>query len=221
MQLPGFTPSNQTTVYVFDGVPKIEHEHTGVATTNPVQTGASISDNFYVVPPRVVVEIKMSDTMQSYTTGQFADNPSRSVSAYLTLVKIQQQKTPVSIATRLQSYDNMMIVSIRAEENKDTKFAGKFSVTFENVILAVVEAVSSGMLPGSGDDSTVPQTTGQSQGGQTQTQPVPSTVQSQDNVQNASANDINSAPGSGVPNSGSWTSTGMGPLGTVMGQEAA
>jgi hypothetical protein len=47
------------------------------------------------VSPTLTVTIKMSDSMQSFTIGQFAGATSRVVSAYQTLVNIQQALQPV------------------------------------------------------------------------------------------------------------------------------
>src|SRR6185312_10356981 len=78
--------TGDTTAYVFDAVLVADHDQEAVVTMNPVQTGAAITDHVYIQPARLVIEIKMSDSMQSYNTGagtgQWAANPSKSVSAY-------------------------------------------------------------------------------------------------------------------------------------------
>ena len=70
------TSNGQQTVYAFDGIIRAEHEQHTEITKNPVQTGAAISDHAYVVPPRLTVEIRMSDAMTSWKPGQWADSPS-------------------------------------------------------------------------------------------------------------------------------------------------
>ena len=175
--------TGQQTAYVFDGIIRAEHDQQTVITLNPVQTGAAITDNAYIVPPRLVVEIAMSDSMQSYTAEQFAGAPSRSVSAYQTLQSLQAALSVMSIATRLRQYSNMMIADLRADETDRTKFALKASVTFQQIITAQVD-ITSLTVGNDFGDSAIPQSTDQTSTGQVQTLPVPASIQSQNNIQN-------------------------------------
>jgi hypothetical protein len=215
----GVGVTSVTTAYVFDTAMNIEHDQEGVVTNNPVQTGTSLNDHFYLLPMRVTAEIGMSDSMQSYTIGQFSGSTSRSVSAYQTLLTIQASRTPVSIATRLattgiSSYATMMIVSIRAQEDKDTRFSGKFWVTFQQIITANLSIV-----PGaSGLDTTNntrPQAACATEMGQTLTQNVPSNVQQQNNIANASPDMIQNVPD--VNGAGAWSSYNVNSGGNLSG----
>jgi hypothetical protein len=183
------------TAYVFDGVIHAEHEQATIITLNPVQTGAALSDHAYVVPPRLVVEIAMSDAMQSFMLGQFTDGSPRSVSAYQTLVSIQQQRLPVSVATRLRQYDNMVIADIRAEEESRTRYALKAIVTFQQILTASIEATSSSISYNPANSS-LPQVTGQTLIGQVQPLPVPASMIGQNYTPAAST----------VPGAGNWSS---------------
>lgn len=214
--IPALTMLNTQdgTLYIFDSCESIDHDQEQVITLNPVQTGAAISDHAYVVPIRVTATILMSDSMQSFTVGQFANGPSRSVAAYQTLLTIQNQHILLTIATRLQplGYQNMEIASLRAEETKDTRFAGRFVVAFQQIITASVEQVSTtvGTVPADynpNTDSTRPQTTaGQTITGQTQTTPIPQSIQQQNNTTNAPASaNLSSVPS--VSGSGDWGSS--------------
>ena len=152
-------------LYVFDGPMEISHEQQSVITLNPIQTGAPIADHAYVVPARVTARLMMSDSMQSYTVGQFAGGAGRSVSAWQILKSLQASKTFLHIHTRLDDYDNMLISSTSAVEDKDTRFAGKFTVTFTQVLMALVASTDSGVtFPG---DTTRPETTVETPVGQT------------------------------------------------------
>lgn len=196
--------SVQQTIYVFSTIMRVEHHQPSVVTLNPVQSGAAISDHAYVLPARVTVEIEMSDSMQAYTVGQWANGPSQSVAAYQTLVALQAKLNPVTLATRLNSYSNMMITDILADDTKETLHALKAIVTFTQIITAMIGVTSANSTAPA---STIPQSTTSSQGGQPSTQPVPSSVQQNNNISNASAAGVNTAPGSGVPGSGNWSST--------------
>lgn len=222
LTLTATDPNTQrTTVYVFDAIIRNVHDRDTVITLNPVQTGAALSDHAYVVPPRVTTEIMMSDSMQSFITGQWADGPSRSVSAYQTLVGIQEQKLGLSLATRYWQYDNMMITNIRAEEKKDTLYAGKFSVTFQQILLASVEVTNSTISFGSMPAvSSIPQATGQTLTGLTQTQTIPAAIKSQDalapiTIPNSTFN-LGNYVAPAISGSGYWTSTGLGNLTKVL-----
>src|SRR5579883_2607547 len=145
------------TVYVFDAIIVAEHERRAVVTKNPVQTGAAVSDHIYIEPARLDIEIAMSDAMQSFTYGQWATAPSRSVSCFQTLDALQKALTRVDITTRLNTYGPMVITNVYAHDDEKTTFALKAHITFEELILANVQTVySQSNLPVS---STIPQST--------------------------------------------------------------
>jgi len=203
--------SGTITAYVFDGTERAEHEQRAVITQNPIQTGASLSDHMYTLPPVVTANILMSDCMQSFIAGQFASGPSRSVSAYQTLVDLQQNRKPVSISTRLKQYDNMMISSIITEETKDTLYGLRATVTFQKILTASIEIVSSTVNFNVNPlTSEFPQQTGATIGGQAQSTQVPTGIFNQNNVSGLLATTLASVPK--VPGAGVWTSTGSGVL---------
>ena len=226
--VPSFTmmplPQNGSTTpaetYVFDGVITAEHEQQSVVTLNPVQTGAALTDHVYVLPPRLTIEIEMSDSMQSYKLGQWTGAPSRSVAAYQTLSDLQQKNTPVSISTPLRQYPIMMITELRAPQSKDTRYALKATVTFTGILTALVTQVQSSDLLFTNPDSSLHQTTNQTVGGQIQQQAVPAAVDSQNNIANAPPPFGNppgmDAPPTGwvpfVPGSGNWSSDNVNVL---------
>lgn len=196
----------QATLYVFDGAIRVQHEENTVITLNPVQNGAPIADHAYTVPPRVTAELMMSDAMQAYSASAWGGGPSKSVSAYQVLVKLQESKTVVQIATRLRQYDKMLIANVRAEETKETRFGSRFTVTFQKILTASI-STSSTATP----DSDIPQVTGQTQGGQVQTSPVPAQVASQNAMPY-----LPLTPGSSVAGAGSWSSLSSGSMGLVL-----
>jgi len=130
--------SSESITYFFDAVLRVEHRQDLVRTEHPVQSGASIVDHAYLRPARVILEIGMSDAMGSFTAGQFTSSSSRSVSAYQTLLDLQNSRVPLTLSTRLNQYSNMLIESIGAVEDAHTRFAGKFQVVFSQIIVATV-----------------------------------------------------------------------------------
>lgn len=206
--------TGQQTAYVFDGIIRAEHEQRLVITMNPVQTGAAISDNAYVVPASVVVEISMSDAMQSFTTGQWAGGPSRSVNAYQTLCSIQESLTTVQLSTRLRPYTNMMIESVRALESPETRYALKALVTFRKIITATVTTISSTSSSlTSSLNSQIPQSTTTTTSGQIQTQPVPGSITAQNSISNSP---INLAQVPAVAGAGTFSSYNVNGLSSVV-----
>lgn len=150
-------------LYVFDNALQASHEQDLTITQNPVQTQASISDHSYIMPARLTIVILMSDAMESYVVDQFSGTQSRSVSAYKTLIELQQSQRLLVVATRLRAYSNMLITNIRPEDNASTRYGLKCNVTFQEVLLAEdTQALNSG-------SSAKPQVTNNSPTGPVQT----------------------------------------------------
>ena len=193
-------------VYIFDSPIRVTHEQRSVITMNPVQTGAAVSDHAYVIPARVTVEILMSDAMQAYDTSEFTGGGPKSVMAYAALVQLQEDRQVVSIATRLREYDQMLVAEVRAEEDKESRYALKAWVTFQEIITASVgyepPMVSSGM----------PQTTGYTMAGQIPTTPPPPAVQSQNGVTG-----IPSSIANALPSAGNYSSSASSMLSALQG----
>jgi hypothetical protein len=206
--------TNQQTVYVFDAVMRAAHDQRVIKTLNPIQTGAAISDHAFVLPARLEVEIHQSDAMQSFNLSQWVSGPSKSVSAYQTLISLMKQRLPLQIATPLRTYDNMLIINVSSEETKDTTYSLNARVAFEELLTASVTAVGSA----SQQASSIPQVTNQTTTGQVQPQTVPSAILSQNNVLSAPASlaaKLETVPA--VAASGPWSSTNIGSLTSALG----
>ena len=133
-------PAPTLITYVFDAVLEVGHSQKLEKTHHPVQTGADISSHAYLLPPRLTLYILMSDAVDSYATGaasnhykQFAGNPSKSVSAYQTLLDIQAGRQPLTIVTRLRTYTNMVITSLDPHEDYKTITGLRMPVEFEAI----------------------------------------------------------------------------------------
>jgi hypothetical protein len=147
------TVSGQTkpTTYFFDAVLRAEHRQELRHTEHPIQSGSSITDHAYLMPARVTLEVGFSDCMARYKAGQYTSNSSKSISAYQTLLALQGSRVPLSLSTRLASYDNMVIESIGAVESYATKFSGRFSVVFTQIIVASLATQTVSARPDSTD----------------------------------------------------------------------
>lgn len=167
------TLPNVQTIYAFDAEIQIEHEQQLRKTEHPVQTGASIADHAFLEPARLIGDFGMSDAMDAYfNPSTWTGNASKSVSAYQTMLALQFSRIPLSITTRLRSYENMVIESLLPTDTYKTATGLRMRVEFGQIFLAIVS------------QSTVsarPQDTAATNLGTVNTQP-PSAAQEQQNA---------------------------------------
>lgn len=208
-QVPGFQTTQTVhappTIYAFDAVIRAEHAHEMVITQNPVQNGAPMSDHMYRKPARLVIEVKMSESMQSYFPGQWETYGSRSVSAFQTLLQLSISAQLFQVATRLRQYANMAVASIKADDTRETTSGLKAIVEFQEVITpATVTATSSSISFSGVSSSARPQTTDSTISGVTLPQSVPAALTAQHSVTSALASTFRSVPGAG-----NWSSANI------------
>lgn len=102
--------------YFFDGYLNLSIASELQVTQHPVESGADVSDHAYLMPREISMTVIMSDAHQSLVPGQFSGTWSRSVEAYQQLERIQKDRIPVSVLTRLGLYKNMVIKSLVAND---------------------------------------------------------------------------------------------------------
>lgn len=134
------------TEYVFDAILKLDHTSGRKITENPIQTGANISDHSYQLPSTLTIDIGMSDCMDSYKFFQWGMNdgdsaPTKSVMAYEKIIEWQQSGDPLEIRTRLMSYTNMVVETVSAPDDYQSKHGLRCMVTFKQIITAEVSEV--------------------------------------------------------------------------------
>lgn len=127
--------------YFFDGFISVEHTRELTITENPVETGAAIVDHAYVNPTTVQMHILMSDVHESLIPGQFTDRIYRHTSAWDVLKKIQENRIPVTVFTKLGYYKNMLIQSISATDTYKTFRGLDANVTLREIPIARVKTV--------------------------------------------------------------------------------
>jgi hypothetical protein len=135
------------TTYFFDAILRVDHFQELRATDHPVQGGASITDHAYLMPARVSLEIGMSDAMDSYQSGQWTGSSSKSINAYQTLLQLQALRIPVTVTTRLNTYSNMIIESIRSGDDARTLHGLKAHVQFRQIIVGTVTTSTESARP--------------------------------------------------------------------------
>lgn len=138
-----------TTTYVFDAVLALEHEQRAEKTQHPVQTGATISSHAFIMPARLMLEVGMSDAMAAYSDlsndanqiTAFSGNPSKSVAAYQQMITFMYARQPLTVTTRLRTYQNMIITSVRPREDHRTITGLRMIVELEQIFTAYVSSV--------------------------------------------------------------------------------
>ena len=127
--------------YFFDGFMQVEHNIELQTTSNPVETGASVVDHAYVKPAELVMKVMMSDVHQSLVPGQFTGASFRSVNAWQVLRKLQSDRIPMSVFTRLGLYTNMLITKLTTTDTAETFRALSAEVTLREIPVARVKTV--------------------------------------------------------------------------------
>lgn len=124
--------------FVFDAVFSTDHSANLTVTQHPVQSGASISDHAYMEPDGVSIEIGMTDVASDTASA----GTSRSVNAYTQLRAIMEQREPVTLITRLKTYQNMIITSMSAPDDFKTMHALRVSVYFQQINIVSVSTIA-------------------------------------------------------------------------------
>ena len=127
--------------YFFDGFMQVDHSIELEVTENPIETGAAVVDHAYVKPAQVTMKVMMSDVHQSLYPGQFTGTRFRSTNAWHVLKKLQGDRIPFNIFTRLGLYENMLITSLQASDTADTFRALSATVTLREIPVARVKEV--------------------------------------------------------------------------------
>lgn len=139
------TPASTT--YFFDAVMRADHSNEMRITEHPIQSGAAISDHAYALPSRVVLEIAMSDAMDSFVSGQYSDFATKSISAYQKLLELKDMRVPLTLTTRLNTYNNMLIEELRASDDIRTLHGLRASVRFKQIIVGTVSVTTQSARP--------------------------------------------------------------------------
>jgi hypothetical protein len=126
------------TMYVFDAVKVVDHRRSLEPTRYPVQTGYNQSYNAILKPNLITLEVGMSDAMDAYESGMWTGNISKSVSAWQEMKSLQANRAFLTLNTRLESYENMLLVDVSAKEDNSTIASAKMLLTFEQIFVAQV-----------------------------------------------------------------------------------
>jgi hypothetical protein len=126
---------------VFDATFEETHEAELVVTDNPVETGVNVSDHAFMNPIRLTISAGVSDTPmvdhnEMHLNDPFAsDGSGRSQRGYELLLALQKKAEPFDVQTGLKLYHNMVCVSIRTMQDKDTAGVFIFTATLREIII--------------------------------------------------------------------------------------
>lgn len=149
----------------FDGIMKTDHTQEIKLTQYPVQTGAVMTDHAVVLPAVLDIEICVSDanpnnalTVKSgngfidaaadfvvkrfLTNGNVISGTDRAVSAWALLKIMAATRAPITVVTRLGTYQNMVITKLNAPDDVQTLYALRASIHLEEVQVASVSEVA-------------------------------------------------------------------------------
>lgn len=140
--------------WFFDALLHATHTSTLTITSDPVQSGSSISDNAFLQPRKLSMDIGMSDAATSFIPGQFTGGSSRSVQAYNVLSQLQQLRIPIQVYTRLGLYQNMLVETLTVNEDNTTANGLRCTINFQELLVATVSVVKISANPAVTDKST-------------------------------------------------------------------
>lgn len=137
----------------FDAIFSTQHDTSLNITEHPIQTGANVSDHAYEEASKLTFDIGMSDVMTSIIPGQFSSNFSRSVSAYKKLRDLQCKRLPITVVTRLGTYNNMLVETISTSDDNKTLYGLRATVTLKQIFVVSVTTVKISERPHKSEES--------------------------------------------------------------------
>ena len=127
--------------YFFDGFVDVSHSADLEITSNQVESGATIVDHAYIKPLELSMTVFVSDVHQSIVPCQFYEGWRRHTSAWQLLKKLQADRMPLTVFTKLGIYDNMLIRSLKATDNGENLSTLEAQVSLQEVPIATLRTV--------------------------------------------------------------------------------
>lgn len=127
--------------WFFDAILQASHTSTLTITSHPIQAGSNVSDNAFLQPRTLSMNIGMSDVAKSFIPGQFEDGTSRSEQAYKVLKELQQLRIPVQVYTRRGLYQNMLVETLTVQDDNTTVYGLRVTVDLQELLVATVQVV--------------------------------------------------------------------------------
>lgn len=142
--LSGLFSSRQKKIgpYIIDAFITETHKSDVTLTQFPVEFGANITDHAVLEPLKLSLEGIVSNSTPlifgaefRVPTGLDGSKFSRSTNAYLSLLRLQQQRELIDVQTGLVLYKNMLLQSLTIDRSRTTADSLFFSAKLEAIII--------------------------------------------------------------------------------------
>ena len=127
-----------------DGYYGEEHKLKVSKTTYPVESGASLVDHAVREPTKLKLQGWVSDLMPSADAVSTTHHTERSTVAWLEILRVMDDRQPLTVVTALAVYDSMLITSVTAPVDRTTGLALQFTIELEEVLFKNVSREASG-----------------------------------------------------------------------------
>ncbi len=118
-----------------DGYYAEEHKLKVSKTSYPVESGATLVDHAVREPNKLKLQGWVSDLMPSASATLTAVRSERGTAAWLEILRVMEERQPLSVVTALAVYDNMLITSATAPVDRTTGLSLRFTIELEEVLL--------------------------------------------------------------------------------------
>ena len=162
-----FKKGNYISTVELDVIIKESATATSKLTENPVEFGANVNDHVIIEPMTFTTEGIVSNVSSSFI-GQFTRVPAifsgentKAKEAWEALLELQANKTPFTLVQGLKEYENIMILSLSQNQDKDTSNGLFFTATMKELIFVGSEIITEEQFNEAGtSDKMVPTTYG-------------------------------------------------------------
>lgn len=136
-----------------DGIISEDHDRQWRTTDHPVELGANITDHTIIEPKKLTIVGEITDTPLGGaafgaiidTVGRFGTSTenggTRSQQGYQQLIAVANARDVISVQTKLQLYDSMIISSIRTLQDKDSSKIVRFQMDLKEIFVVETEVV--------------------------------------------------------------------------------
>ena len=121
-----------------DGYYTEEHKLKVSKTTYPVESGSSLVDHAVREPTKLKLQGWVSNLMPSADAVSNVDSTERSTAAWLEILRVMEERQPLTVVTALAVYDSMLITSVTAPVDRTTGLSLQFTIELEEVLMPVV-----------------------------------------------------------------------------------
>ncbi len=126
---------------VIDLNPDVDHNQSVSVTAYPIESGGSLTDNAVVEPNKLTIRSYVSDLLISENTALNISPSARAAAAWGVITELMNRREPLTVTTRIQVYNNMLITNLSSSQNEDTGGALVFTIRLEEVLFSQTQLV--------------------------------------------------------------------------------